>query len=119
MTVAGDAAASAAGVGNSAMKRVQCSAALAAWVCWAMTSETRTAHGSVVLRKARSRPFAAYQSRTARWIAARFTSLRYGGEIRRCLLDPADRLAVAPGCGPRGRARRLRQPVARRSPPRR
>lgn len=73
MTVAGEAPARAAGVGNLAMKADHALAARAACVCCAITSETRTAHGSLVRRKARSRPFVAYQSRTADWISARLT----------------------------------------------
>jgi hypothetical protein len=52
-------------VGKRAMKRSQWSAALAAWVCWDIASETRMAYGSVVRRNARGRPFAAYQARIA------------------------------------------------------
>src|SRR6187397_2634869 len=122
MTAAGEAAARASGVGKRAMSRVQASAARDAWVCWAMTSETSTDHGSEVRRKARARAFAAYQPRTADCIratsaaagpapTASVTCLRYRGAIRCGLLDPADRLAAAPrGCA-RGRARGLRQPL--------
>src|SRR5262245_50155525 len=105
MTVAGEAAARASGVGNAVMNRAHAAAARDACVCWAMTSETRTAHGSLVLRNARARAFAAYQSRTADCIAATssaagpaltssVTSLRYRGAIRCGLLDPAHRLAA-------------------------
>src|SRR3954465_13259977 len=98
MTVPGEAALSAKGVGNWAMNRIHASAAREACVCWAMTSETSTDHGSVVRRKARARAFTAYQPRTADCIAATssaagaaltasVTSLRYRGAIRRGLLD--------------------------------
>src|SRR3989454_12728201 len=121
MTVAGEAEPSAAGVGNWAMERVHASAARAACGCWAMTSETRTDHGSVVRRKARSRAFSPYHSSTAdcisAWTAgATLTSVRYGGAIRRGLLDPADGLAVPSRRVPGGGARRFRHPLARRSP---
>src|SRR5689334_7676765 len=120
MTVAGDAAASAAGVGNASINLIHAAAARAAWVCCAMTSETSTDQGSALRRKARSRALAAYQSSTADCIAARsagpgpaaaarVTLVRYRGAIRCGLLDPADRLAGPSRRGPRGGAGRLRQ----------
>jgi hypothetical protein len=64
-TSAGVAEASASTVGKRSMKRSQRVAARSAWVCWAIASETSTAYGSRVRRKASVRPFAWYQSRIA------------------------------------------------------
>ncbi len=47
------------------MNRSQRSAARAAWVCWAIASETRIAYGSLVRRNASGRPCSAYQPRIA------------------------------------------------------
>ena len=45
--------------------RTHASPARAAWVCWAIASETRTAYGSLVRRNGSGRPCSAYQARMA------------------------------------------------------
>ena len=47
------------------MNRSQYAAARAAWVCWAIASDTRIAYGSRVRRNASGRPCSAYQARIA------------------------------------------------------
>src|SRR5919112_3598534 len=56
MTSAGEAAASAATVGQRASHSRYRGTTRSTWVCWSMTSETRIAYGSWVSRHGRSRP---------------------------------------------------------------
>ena len=56
-------AAIAAAVGYRPMNSGQASSTRATWVCWSMTSDTRTGHRSVRPRHGRScRPWSAYQA---------------------------------------------------------
>jgi hypothetical protein len=73
MTSAGDAAAIAEGLGKAARKAGSRSSTRAMPVCWAITSDTSTAHasGPPVERKASSRPWAANHPRTARRSSSR------------------------------------------------
>src|SRR5512140_1891631 len=98
------------------MKRVHASAARAACVCWAITSDTRIAHGSEVSRNASGRAVRAYQSRTSRrrrvrarasGTRTRATNERYGrprgglGLRARPLVDELDHPAKDFGIGRR------------------
>src|SRR5215212_1132738 len=67
MTSAGVAAASASTVGYVARNLPHAGSTRFTFVCWAMTSETRTEYGSRVERKLSVLPRSSYQARTAAW----------------------------------------------------
>ncbi len=78
-TSAGAAPASASTVGKRSRNARQAGSIRPICVCWSITSETRIAYGSAVRRKARSRPLASNQRRSAQQKAAASSGLRPRG----------------------------------------
>ncbi len=94
---------------NQASVEASCSVTLrpflpvrAAWVCCAISSETRTAYGSDVRRKARARPVAAHQSRIASRAAGGTSASGSMGSATRPRYDRAARCGLQASQQPHG-----------------
>src|SRR5438105_11660796 len=101
MTSAGDAAASAATVGQRSSQACQRGTTRSTWVCCAITSETRIAYASRVSRHGRARAFWPYHSRSAASTRLRLRAKRELRQDRNAINSVLD-IVTTWGGGPRG-----------------